>query len=59
MVNNAGEEKELFRGGDKIPVTGENYIDYVKLCQKYRIDELKEQCLAIRTGISLLHPLEC
>ena len=56
VVNNAGEEKELFRGADTIPVTSENYIKYVELCQRYRIDELKDSACH-RTGMSTIVPV--
>ena len=57
VINNAGEEKELMKGGDEVPVTGSNYVEYVSMCEQYRINELKQQCLAIKAGISTIVPV--
>jgi len=57
VVNNAGEEVPLYNGGENVLVTGDNCVDYVGLCEKFRVEEISKQCKAIREGLSTIVPI--
>ena len=57
VVNNAGEEVPLYKGGENVLVTGGNCEEYVGLCEKFRVEEISKRCKAIREGLSTIVPI--
>jgi hypothetical protein len=57
VINNAGVEAPLFRGGESVPVDFSNRLDYVAKCEEHRLNEFRSQALAIRAGLSTIVPI--
>jgi hypothetical protein len=58
VIDSQGEECELFLGGSSVRVTRERLGEYIQMCKRFRLREMKVQLDWLKEGISHFFPFD-